>query len=724
MANSIQNISSTSRREIGIKDFISITLRRKYLILLSFVSVVASTYFYVYNIKEIYESYSTLVIEEQNDVLSTVMNVRGRSLSYYQGILNSRTYLELVLDSIGIDVFKRYFENINEDNAREYIKNSMQLRKTNYTSFLRLNVRAISKELAFFIASTGTDIFQKRCQEVESEESRRTTIEINKQLNIIKSKLEKAEYDYRSYKDKTGNINEGLTVELKTLQEAQAEIVAQLGVKEADLKAERRELSKLETTLTPGDNNKTPEIRKLRTKLRDLEKEKVRLENLGIRLSSTSTIDREIKEIERQLLQYKKNTDQKAPNPGIISQWQRLRKSVVNKETELALLKSRLSSYNKAIKSYKKDNPNILSHSLELLRLKRTKEVYDNLYNILLEKAEEQRIVSASSSAGIKIVDIATMPTNPISKNEIQYYLVGILLGLALGFGIAFILEFNDTTIKSNDDIERYVKLPVLGAIPHITFSKKNEVKKLKRSSAKSSKIVSVTQYPKHLINFAGDESITAEAYRSLRTNLSFVSPDNPPRCLLITSAGPSEGKSLTISNLALSYAQMGKKTLLIDCDLRRPVAHHIFNLKRENGLSDLFTGNASYNDVIKSTERENFYVITAGMFTPNPTELIASKKMEQHIDYFRENFDMVFFDTPPIVAVTDAALLGTKLDGILLVIRSNKTSREVAQKAVSNLENVGIQCLGVVLNDINLSHRYSSYGYYKYYYHYYKSKT
>ncbi len=712
------------KTDVRLKDYIAIIHRRKAVIIVSLLSMILSTVFYVYKIEDIYESFSTLVIEENNPVMTQVMNVRGRSLSFYQGILNSRTFLELVLDSIGMDIFKATFPKFSKEDAITYIQSNITLRKTSYASFLRMNCRAKSQELAYFLATVATDIFRKRCHEVESEESRRAVVEIDKQLKIIRTKLEKSEYDYRTFKDETGNISEGVTPELKTLQEAYAENLAVLGLKEADLKAEKSQLARLEAKITPAANRKSPEMLKLRSRLRELEKERVRLENLGIRLSSTSTIDREIKEVERQLLRYRQSTSSiKAPDPNTISQWQTLRKSVINKEAELQLFKRRLYSYDKAINNYKKDNPNILSQSLELLRLKRSKEIYENIYTILLEKAEEQRILSASSGAGIKIVDIARMPDNPIAKNETRYYILGVILGLILGFGLAFILEFNDTTIKSNEDIERFINLAVIGTIPHITYNKKEELK-LKRRSSKSRKAVTVTQYPRHLLNFAGDESITAEAYRSLRTNLSFVSPDNPIHCLVVTSAGPSEGKSLTVANLALAYAQMGKKTLLVDTDLRRPVMHHIFGQKREPGFSDLFTADTDYDKIIKPTQKENFFMITAGMFTPNPVELIASQKMALHIEYFRNNFDMVFFDTPPIIAVTDAALLGTKLDGILLVVRSHKTSREVAQQAVNNLNNVGVKCVGCVLNDIDLSHRYSSYGYYKYYYHYYKSKV
>jgi len=712
------------KTDVRLKDYLAIIHRRKAVIIVSLLSMILSTVFYVYKIEDIYESFSTLVIEERNPVMIQVMKIGGRSLSFYQGILNSRTFLELARDSIGMDIFKNPFPKFSEEDAITYISNSISLRKTSYASFLRLNCRAKTRELAYFIATIATDIFQKRCHEVESEESRRAVVEIDKQLKIIRTKLEKAEYDYRTFKEKTGNISEGVTPELKTLQNAYAENLALLGVKEADLKAEKSQLAKLEAKITPSGKQKSPEMLKLRSRLKELEKERIRLENLGIRLSSTSTIDREIKEVERQLLQYKKSaTPRNAPDPNTINQWQSLRKIVISKEAELELFKRRLASYDRAINSYKKDNPDILSQSLELLRLKRSKEIYENIYNLLLNKAEEQRILSASSGAGIKTVDIARMPDNPIPKNETRYYILGVLLGLVLGFGLAFVLEFNDTSIKSNDDIERFLSIAVIGTIPHITYNKKEELK-LKRRSSKSRRTVTVTQYPRHLLNFSGDESVTAEAYRSLRTNLSFVSPDNPIQSLVVTSAGPSEGKSLTVANLALAYAQMGKKTLLIDTDLRRPVMHHIFGQKREPGFSELFAADADYEQIIRPTKKENFFLITAGIFTPNPAELLASQKMASHIEYFNNNFDMVFYDTPPIIAVTDATLLGTKLDGILLVVRSHKTSREIAQHAVNNLNNVGVKCVGCVLNDINLSHRYSSYGYYKYYYHYYKSNA
>lgn len=708
----------------ALKDYIGVILRRKWIIVLAALSVVGSTAFFVDQIEDIYESYSTIVIEEPNQILSQAMNTSlGRSLSFYQGILNSRSFLEMVLDSIGIEVFRSSFPNFSRDDALEYIQTSIDLRRTSYTSFYRLNVRAKTKELAFLIASTGTEIFRDQCQVVSTEETRRTVVEIEKQLKLVRAKLEQAEHDYRTFKEQTGDITGGTTPELKTLQKAYADNLAQLGVKEADLAAEQRLLRKLEKLVSPAEQTRSPEYLKLRAKLQELEKEKLRLEGLGIRLSGVSTIDREIDEIERRLLQYKQEKGSPAPDASTIRQWQELRKSVLNKETDLELFKRRLDSYRNAISEYKKGNPNLLGKSLELQRLERAKEIYENIYNFLLNEAEEKRIASASGGGGIKTVDSARMPEKPIAKNEMRYYVLGIILGLALGVGLAFMVEFNDTSIKSNDEVEKFLGLPVLGTIPHISVSKKDEIEIRRRSSRKMNK-KTVTQYPRQLLTFSGEDSIITEAYRSLRTNLSFASPDNPLQTLVLTSAGPSEGKSLTITNIALAHAQMGKRVLLIDTDLRRPILHHLFNFKREPGFAELFGESPDYDTSIRPTERENLFVLTAGLFTPNPAELLASQRMAQHLEYFKKHFDIVFFDTPPVVAVTDASLLASKTDGAMLVVKSRHTDREVAVRAVKSLQNVGAKLVGVVLNDIDLTHRYSSYGYYKYYYHYYKSKT
>jgi len=721
-------ILSTSKfgSNAQLKDYLLVLVRHKWLILISLLSILLSTVFFVSRIPDVYESYSTIVIEQQSVAISQAMNIGGgRSLDFYQGILSSHTFLEMLLDSIGIEAFNATPSRGDRDKAIADIQKSLSLRNTEFASFMHFNVQAKTRDLAFTLATIGTDVFRKRCQEVETEESRRAAVALDNQLKIVRSKLETSEQEYSTYKELRGNITDGSSPELKTLQDAYNTNIAQLGLKEADLNAESRQLALLEATITPTENERSPEYLKLRSHLRELEQEKMRLENLGIRLAGPSTVDREIDEVEKQLLQYRqvKTPSSTAVDTRTLKQWQELRKSVIAKESELDLFKRRLESYKSAIGKYKHSNPDILSQSLELMRLQRAREVYENVYGVLLQKAEEERMRNAANTAGIKIVDVARIPHHPMPKNQTRYYALGLVFGLLIGLGIAFMLEFNDTTIKSNEDIEKHLALPVLGTIPHITTIKKENIK-IRRRSSKSKSQMSTVQYPLHLQSFSGDDSVTTESYRSLRTNLSFVSPDHPLQAIILTSAGPGEGKSLTISNLAMAYAQMGKKTLLIDTDLRRPVLHHLFGMKREPGFTDLFTETPDYDLAIRPTGKDNLSIITAGIFSPNPAELIASNKMMQHLEYFKKHYDMIFFDTPPVLAVTDSMLLGSKVDGVLLVIKAHHTDKEVAVRAVNSIRNIGIKVLGVVLNDINLTSRYASYGYYKYYYHYYKTKT
>jgi capsular exopolysaccharide synthesis family protein len=698
-----------------IKDYFAIISRRRWIIAISFLTVMLSTVYYVYRMPDVYESYSTLVIEEKNAVINEMMSPGSASLSFYEGIMNSRSYIEMVLDSIGLNVFQQTFPKMTRDAALEYLLSCIALRKTSFSSFYRFTARGKSRELTYLMAIIGTDIFKRRCQDVATEESRRAMAEIGNELQMIRKNLETAEQQYRSFSDKTGQILEGTTPELKTLQEAHGTTIAQLGVRQADLDAEKKQLGMLEEKIAPASMQQSPEFLRLRTKLRDLERERLRLDGLGIHFSGVSTIDREIQDIESQLLAYKQPPDNtKAIDPSVVRQWQEIRKSVITKEGELDLFKHRLESYRTAIESYKKGNPNILSESLELLRLKRTKEVYENTYNILLEKAEEERIKSASRGAGVNIVDGATRPTRPIPKNERRFYVLGLIIGLGLGLGLAFFIEFNDTTLKATEDIEKFLSLPVLGTIPHIA----------RNDNTGAANHQSGGGEPRRLFNFEGDDSVITESYRSLRTNLSFVSPDKTLQTILLTSAGPGEGKSLTSANLAMAYAQMGKKTLIVDTDLRRPVLHHVFGEKREPGFSDLFISDTpDYGAIIKKTPKNNLFLITAGIFTPNPAELLGSYKMERLIEYFRQHFDIIFFDTPPVVAVTDSTLLATKMDGLLLVVKSHHTDRDIALWAVNSLRKIGVRILGTVFNDIDLTQRYSGYGYYKYYYHYYKSK-
>lgn len=223
------------------------------------------------------------------------------------------------------------------------------------------------------------------------------------------------------------------------------------------------------------------------------------------------------------------------------------------------------------------------------------------------------------------------------------------------------------------------------------------------------------------LISVQEPKSPISEAYRTLRTNIEFSSLDKKVQVIVITSSGPSEGKSTTAANLAVNMAKAGKRTVLIDADLRKPTQHRNFKCSNHKGLSNLLIGEAKFEEVIHVTEVENLFVLTCGTKPPNPSELIGSAKMNRFVTGLRDSFDCIIIDTPPIIAVTDAQVLAKYADGYVLVITSGKTERQAAIKAKDLLDKVNAKILGVVLNRIDVKSKKSGYGY-GYYYSYYDS--
>lgn len=204
----------------------------------------------------------------------------------------------------------------------------------------------------------------------------------------------------------------------------------------------------------------------------------------------------------------------------------------------------------------------------------------------------------------------------------------------------------------------------------------------------------------RHLIANTNPRSPISEQYRTVRTNLQFASVDNEIRSMLLTSAGPGEGKSMTTANLAVVYAQQGKSVLLVDADLRKPTIHYTFRLDNLHGLSNILVGETSLEEAVETTDITNLDVISCGPIPPNPSELLGSRRMQAFIEAAKQKYDMVIFDMPPVLAVTDAKILSNYVDGAILVVRSKKTENDAAKQALEALESVHANVLGVVLND------------------------
>ncbi len=350
-----------------------------------------------------------------------------------------------------------------------------------------------------------------------------------------------------------------------------------------------------------------------------------------------------------------------------------------------------------------------------LLELQRAVQVNAEAYEMLMRKHQEALIKEADKVQELSVVETATQATPVRAPGRILRSLVGLLVGLLLGLVGAFVAESLDTSIGSIEDVEEYLGLSVIGVVPHIdTDQVRMEI--LQRNPALAAE--SNSEGLSALVTQFSPQSPVAEAFRSLRTNLEFSRIGKAGRTFLFTSASPGEGKSTTVANLGVAMAQMGKKTLIWDCDLRNPAVNAIFGLPREPGFthvvlgvsrlddvlhrfSEIFMGRLDMRSMLTSAGLENLHVLTAGALPPNPSELLASPLFGDFIVEIASRFDVILIDAPPVLPVTDAVLLSTRVDGVVLVYQLGKIGRAVLKRAKTHLDNVRAAIRGIVLNDI-----------------------
>jgi|GEM_PF-92006 len=316
----------------------------------------------------------------------------------------------------------------------------------------------------------------------------------------------------------------------------------------------------------------------------------------------------------------------------------------------------------------------------QLLQIKATskdpKEAVD-IVNAVLTTFIEECKRTLPTGTDIQAIDEPKFPEQPVKPKKALNVAIALFMGLMASVGLAFLLEHIDSTIKTEEDISRYLNISVAGIIP------------------KHEKLM---EKP-NIITVKDPKSPFAEAYRTLRTNIQLSSFDKKIQSIVITSSMPEEGKSVTAANLAVVMAESGAKTIIIDCDQRKPILHRVFFVSNQLGISDLLVGNAKLAGAIKNTDIENLSILTSGTRPPNPAELLASSKMKNFIEALKEKFEYIIIDTPPVIAVTDAQILASLSDGCLLVVASSQVEREAVVKTKLLLEKVNANILGVVLN-------------------------
>ena len=316
-------------------------------------------------------------------------------------------------------------------------------------------------------------------------------------------------------------------------------------------------------------------------------------------------------------------------------------------------------------------------------------------YENLLSQYQLSRIGESAETGRVRVIDAAVLPTIPVSPHRKRSVLLAVVIGIALAIAGAALLDRFDDSVQNPDEIRDRLRLPLLGSIPRVRHTPAHDAARL--------------------VTHVEPQSLVAEAFRSLRTNLAFARAHQDLRTIVVTSAAPGDGKSTIAVNLATTFAQQGQRTLLIDADLRRAVIDRTFDIPRSPGLTEFLIGSHTLEATARETDVPNLFILPSGHFPPNPSELLGSQAMRAGLEAATKAFDMVLIDSPPVLAVTDASVLSALVDGTIIVVRLGVSAREAVSRSVAQLRVVNGRILGAVLNavDFRSSAYHGGYGYY-----------
>jgi len=352
---------------------------------------------------------------------------------------------------------------------------------------------------------------------------------------------------------------------------------------------------------------------------------------------------------------------------------------------------------------------------IEYHRLDRSRDQNEKLFSLLLSRMKEADVARMMKVNNIRVVDKAAVPKGPIRPRPIVNLAVGVLSGLLFGIALSWGREQMDRSLKTPEDVEEKLGATFLGLLPAFEDDRDRVVAGKARPSRRRRPEASTL--PPELVVHEAPLSGIAEAARSIRTNLMFMNPDRPYKRLLISSAAPAEGKTTVACSIAIALAQGGQRVCLVDCDLRRPRMHRIFGRSGDAGVTNVIVGDATVDEVAKPTIVQNLWSVPAGPTPPNPADLLHSDRFKKFLNDLSDRFDRVVIDSPPVVPVTDSAIISTLVDGTVFVVRAFATSRHMSRQGLRTLRDVDSPVIGVVLNAVNLSRREYSYSY-QYYYH------
>lgn len=603
--------------------------------------------------------------------------------------------LQEKLRLLGVDRLrdrKAMIETLEKFDSVGFVQGRISVEPIRDTSLADISVTDTDPQRAALFANTVTDAYMEVNLDQKIEFTRSAVDWLSDQVTELKAKLRDSELAFYQFR-KDNNV---ISVSLEDRQSMTSQTLTDLNRALSEVRAHRLAVESRRAQLQRA---------KAAGKAPDMLAEALENPLIQQLKASASTLAQEEAELS---LRYTE------AHPKLVAV--RRKMELVNKNLEAEIDKM-LGSVDEQYQTLRDNEQRlrvavdeVTSEALELNakeidynRLKREVDNNRDLYEMVLKRHKEADLTQMLKVNNVRRLEAAVAPSSPISPRVRVNMLLALAVGLLLGIGLAFVIDLLDNTVKSQEQVEAVLGLPFLGIVPTIRAQKGGSGLGL------GDRDRFILQHP---------HSSAAECCRTIRTNLMFMSPDEPLAALLVTSSGPQEGKSTTVVNLAITMAQSGKRTLLIDTDMRRPRLHQTFGVPNEVGLANVILGEAPLEQALQRAGVPNLDLLTCGPIPPNPAELLHTESFQSVLASLRSRYDRLLFDSPPVGVLSDALVLGTMVDGVVLVVQAGKTSLPAATQARRRIEDVGGRIVGAVLNNVDLDDRRAGHYYQYYYYH------
>ena len=710
----------SSPAPIDMMDYVRILMRRRWVILGVFVAVMLGGAAYTLRQPKVYSATTSMIIDptapryldnQVGDVNEGGGSYYWLSKEFYQTrhrVITSRAVSQRVVDKLGLQndlaflsadkirdekVRKQYLEKVD---AVALLQSKLSLEPQKDSRVVHIVIKDGDPERAALLSNEVAEAYIAESLSQKQELTQNASEWLEDRLLSLETSTKKSEvalYDFKkqadmlstSLEDRVNMVSQRLTALNAALTDVKVRI--------AGLRARVDSINELRKQID-RDESQWADLLAIPDTQRDL-----------IKQFKVAHVDakRECAEIKERYLE---------SHPSLLACDEKLRvasealqrelKNVVTaQEVDLAESLKKEKNLLGLLEEAKADAFQVNKRQIEHDRLKREADSDQRLYELVLNRIKELEISGMLKTSNARVLDKARPAFSPIKPNVSMSLMLSCLLAALAGIGVAFVLEWMDDSIVHQRDVEERIGLSLLGIVPTIQ----------EKDHRGGSKDLHLHTHPK---------SAAAEHCRAVRTNLLFMSPDRPLRTMVVTSSGPQEGKSTTVINLGIAMAQSGSRILLVDTDMRRPRLHKAFGVSNDAGISSSILGGQVLDQAIKSTDVPGLFLLPCGPIPPNPSELLHTESFKALIRELSGRFDRLIFDSPPIGAVADALVLGAQVDGVLLVLRSGKTRRDMARRAARALVDVNARLFGAVLNNVNLDDRrygaqygYAQYGYY-----------